>query len=109
MGLRCKWSKISQQKISTGMNKDQVYLSWGEPDDVNSYTSSSLKIEQWVYGSTYLHFYNGKLESWTELYDELVTKQIDSAINQMAESFLCTIPLIKIHFYTIKWYYCLEK
>ncbi|WP_028592458.1 hypothetical protein [Paenibacillus massiliensis] len=61
------WSKISQQKISTGMNKDQVYLSWGEPDDVNSYTSSSLKIEQWVYGRTYLHFYNGKLESWTEL------------------------------------------
>lgn len=60
------WNKISQQKISVGMNFDQVLLSWGSPNDINSYTSKNLKIEQWIYGDTYLHFYNGKLESWSK-------------------------------------------
>ncbi|SDM15430.1 hypothetical protein SAMN05428961_11089 [Paenibacillus sp. OK060] len=61
------WTKISQQKISIGMSQDQVKLSWGSPNDITSYTSSNLRMDQWVYESTYLHFYNGKLESWTDL------------------------------------------
>jgi len=48
------------------MSEDQVYLSWGAPDEINSYTSANMKIDQWVYGRTFIHFYNGKLNSWTE-------------------------------------------
>ncbi|GAA0854484.1 hypothetical protein ABER99_21245 [Paenibacillus glucanolyticus] len=60
------WTKITQQKISIGMSQDQVFLSWGAPDEINSYTSAKMKIDQWVYGRTYIHFHNGKLNSWTD-------------------------------------------
>lgn len=60
------WNRIAQQKIAIGMNQDQVLLSWGTPDDISSYTSSRVTMDQWVYGSTYLHFYNGILESWSD-------------------------------------------
>nr|WP_308722919.1 hypothetical protein [Paenibacillus polysaccharolyticus] len=60
------WNKITQQKISIGMNTQQARLSWGEPERINTYNTSNLRIEQWVYGRTYLYFYNGKLESWTD-------------------------------------------
>ncbi|WP_342423131.1 hypothetical protein [Paenibacillus sp. FSL E2-0178] len=60
------WNKIAQQKISVGMTPEQVLLSWGGPNDINSYTSKNTRIEQWIYGNTYLHFYNGNLESWSK-------------------------------------------
>lgn len=60
------WNKIIQQKISIGMNAQQARLSWGSPERINSYNRNNLRIEQWVYGRTYLYFYNGKLESWTD-------------------------------------------
>ncbi|WP_212977309.1 hypothetical protein [Paenibacillus azoreducens] len=58
------WNLIAQQKIAIGMTPDQVLMSWGGPNDINTYTSSYSSFEQWVYGNTYLHFYNGRLDSW---------------------------------------------
>ncbi|UNK20029.1 hypothetical protein MNQ98_08435 [Paenibacillus sp. N3/727] len=60
------WQKITQQKVSIGMTREQVILSWGYPDDSNSYTSSYSDMDQWIYGDTYLHFYDGVLGSWSD-------------------------------------------
>ncbi|ANY75779.1 hypothetical protein BBD41_26150 [Paenibacillus ihbetae] len=60
------WNRIVQQRIAIGMNQDQVLLSWGAPDDYSSYTGSYITMDQWIYGDTYLHFYNGILESWSD-------------------------------------------
>lgn len=60
------WNRIVQQKIAIGMNQDQVLLSWGRPNDTSSYSSNTLTMDQWIYGDTYLHFYNGILESWSD-------------------------------------------
>ena len=60
------WEKITHQRISIGMTREQVLLSWGYPDDSSSYTSSYAGVEQWIYGNTYLHFYNGILDSWSD-------------------------------------------
>ncbi|SCW84542.1 MORN repeat-containing protein [Paenibacillus tianmuensis] len=60
---------IRQQKVRIGMTQDQVLMSWGKPDDVNTTTSSFGTFEQWVYrGSSigtgnYLYFTNGVLSS----------------------------------------------
>ncbi|AJS58281.1 hypothetical protein [Paenibacillus sp. IHBB 10380] len=59
------WNNIVKQKISIGMNKDQVLMSWGGPNDINSYTSSNLHMEQWVYDNSYIYFYDGILKSWS--------------------------------------------
>lgn len=61
-----EYQKITQQKVSIGMTREQVILSWGYPDDSNSYTSSYSDMDQWIYGDTYLHFYNGVLGSWSD-------------------------------------------
>lgn len=60
------WESIVKQEISIGMTWEQVYLSWGYPDDSNSYTSYYSDMDQWIYGDTYLHFYDGVLESWSD-------------------------------------------
>ncbi|OAB45977.1 hypothetical protein [Paenibacillus glacialis] len=59
------WNKIAEKKISIGMNKEQVLMSWGGPRDINNYTSSKYHMEQWVYDNDYLYFYDGILESWS--------------------------------------------
>lgn len=58
------WNLIKQQKISVGMTEEQVRMSWGSPNDISNYTSSYVTMNQWVYGNTYLHFYDGILNSW---------------------------------------------
>lgn len=66
-----KWTKqaidaIKAQKVFIGMGKDQVILSWGQPDDVNKTITGKNTYEQWVYNKgnykySYLYFENGKL------------------------------------------------
>ncbi|MBP1991615.1 stalk domain-containing protein [Paenibacillus eucommiae] len=64
------WSKdikdsIRREKVRIGMTKEQVYYSWGEPDNLNAYDS----MEQWVYrygtsfDAQYLYFTNGVLDT----------------------------------------------
>ncbi|MGF7048722.1 hypothetical protein J2T13_003230 [Paenibacillus sp. DS2015] len=60
------WKAIQEQQIVTGMNAEQVLMSWGGADRINSHNKSNLRIEQWVYGNTYLYFYNGVLDSWND-------------------------------------------
>lgn len=60
------WDKIKQEKISIGMTKEAVWLSWNYSDRVNKSVGSWGVHEQWVYGSQYLYFENGKLTSWQE-------------------------------------------
>ena len=64
------WDAIKDGRIEYGMTQNQVILSWGSPDDRNTYGSSYYgSTEQWIYGNvlksaTYLYFYDGELTSW---------------------------------------------
>lgn len=59
---RAVWNTIERESVSIGMSKEQVRMSWGEPEDVNSTTTALGRTEQWVYpGSKYLYFRDGKL------------------------------------------------
>ncbi len=56
------WSTIKAEKISIGMNKDQVLLSWGSPSSSSKLSSSGIVVETWAYGySQYVTFTNGKV------------------------------------------------
>ncbi|CAJ1316503.1 hypothetical protein [Paenibacillus nuruki] len=57
------WTAISKNKLLSNMTREQVTLSWGEPSDKNTYQSSSLTYEQWIYSGAYLYFWNGRLSS----------------------------------------------
>ena len=47
---RSKIPQIRERKISTGMTKNEVTLSWGKPSDINKTVGSGYYSEQWVYG-----------------------------------------------------------
>jgi hypothetical protein len=55
---------IKDGKIFIGMTKEQVVLSWGEPDDINKSVGPWGVHEQWVYNSSYLYFENERLTSY---------------------------------------------
>jgi hypothetical protein len=53
---------IRQRKIRIGMNHEQVVLSWGRPEHINTTTYASGTHEQWVFNSrSYVYFENGIL------------------------------------------------
>ena len=60
------WDLIKKGKIRLGMTKEQVRLSWGQPNDINRSVGPWGIHEQWVYGSQYLYFENGILTSWQD-------------------------------------------
>lgn len=43
--------KISDAKVSVGMNRHELLMSWGVPDDVNSTHTSTGSSDQYVYGN----------------------------------------------------------
>ncbi|MFP4976588.1 hypothetical protein ACE6ED_14375 [Paenibacillus sp. CN-4] len=49
------WKAIQEERVVTGMTINEVYLSWGKPDEV--YESAGMV----VYGSHYLYFRHNKL------------------------------------------------
>lgn len=55
---------IQQQKIKVGMTQEHAILSWGKPKKVNKSVGAWGVHEQWVYGSQYLYFENGRLSSF---------------------------------------------
>lgn len=58
------WSKIKQEKVSIGMTKDQVRMSWGDPSHTGVLSAKGITVETWSYGiSTYVTFTNGKVSS----------------------------------------------
>jgi hypothetical protein len=55
--------------IRTGFTSDQVMLSWGKPDHINTTRTLVGVHEQWVYGespfpNSYVYFENGLVKSW---------------------------------------------
>jgi hypothetical protein len=52
---------VIERKIFVGMTSEQAVMAWGRPERVNQTTTASSVSEQWVYGSSYLYFQNGKL------------------------------------------------
>ena len=69
--IKKEWDKdiinlIKSQKIKIGMTKEQVLISWGEPDSKNRSVGSWGVHEQWVYGKKYLYFENNKLTSFQD-------------------------------------------
>jgi hypothetical protein len=60
---------ILQGYIRQGFSKEQVVLSWGRPDHVNTTRTLVGVHEQWVYGEapfpkSYVYFENGLVNSW---------------------------------------------
>jgi hypothetical protein len=50
---------IQDKKVAIGMTRDQVKMSWGEPNSISQTLSASGNSEQWVFG-------NGARVSFTE-------------------------------------------
>lgn len=59
------WNAIKASKVAIGMNKTQVELSWGQPNDVSKLASKELTVEVWRYGFQYIAFTNDKV---TQIY-----------------------------------------
>jgi len=52
------------KKVGVGMSAEQVRLSWGKPEKVNSTVYGRGTHEQWVYGgSQYVYFEDGVMTS----------------------------------------------
>lgn len=60
---------ISSSNLKTGMTKEQVKTSWGEPTRTNVTVTESGRREQWIYdrphgNKYYLYFREDKLTGW---------------------------------------------
>lgn len=56
-----KWPKddcltVSQGKINIGMTKEMVRVAWGNPENINTTTTSYGTSAQWCYGYSYVYF-----------------------------------------------------
>lgn len=56
-----KWTKedcltVSQGKINIGMTKEMVRVAWGNPEDINTTTTSYGTSAQWCYSNSYVYF-----------------------------------------------------
>lgn len=61
-------SAIKSGKVSIGMTKEQIIMSWGKPHSINRTGGKWGVHEQWVYGDfgPYLYFENNKVTSWQD-------------------------------------------
>jgi hypothetical protein len=59
-------SYIVRQEVARGMSRREVYMSWGQPDRVNSSPGSSGFLEEWIYFDRRLHLYlkDGFVTNW---------------------------------------------
>lgn len=57
---------ILRQEVSRGMSRQEVYMSRGQPDKVNSSPGDSGYVEEWVYFNRPVHVYlrNGFVTNW---------------------------------------------
>lgn len=57
---------ILRQEVSQGMSRQEVYMSWGQPDKVNSSPGASGYVEEWIYFNRPVHLYlrNGFVTNW---------------------------------------------
>ncbi|MFC6333224.1 copper amine oxidase N-terminal domain-containing protein [Paenibacillus septentrionalis] len=57
------WKLIKAEKVAVGMSKTQVELSWGRPSSTSKLTSNGFTVEVWRYGTQYVSFTNGIVQS----------------------------------------------
>jgi hypothetical protein len=57
---------VIARQIKFGMSREQVRMSWGEPDDINRTVIPGHVSEQWIYGSQYVYFTNGAVTAWQD-------------------------------------------
>jgi hypothetical protein len=57
------WIKIRDGKVTVGMTKPQVILSWRRPDKINETLSETGSQETWVYGDQSLYFEGNALKA----------------------------------------------
>ena len=57
---------IVRREVAQGMSRQEVYMSWGQPDKVNSSPGSSGYIEEWIYFNRPVHLYlrDGFVTNW---------------------------------------------
>ena len=50
------------------MSRQEVYMSWGQPDKVNASPGASGYLEEWVYFARRAHVFleNGFITNWQE-------------------------------------------
>lgn len=58
------WKQIKAEKVTIGMTKDQVRLSWGPPWETSVSKIAGSNVEVWLYGNySVVSFINGKVVS----------------------------------------------
>ena len=57
---------VISRHIQFGMSREQVRLSWGEPDDIHRTVIPGRVSEQWVYGRQYVYFTDGAVSAWQD-------------------------------------------
>lgn len=58
------WEAVKNRRIFIGMSKEQVVLSWGEPNEINRTNTQHSSSEQWVYANyNYVYFENNLVTS----------------------------------------------
>jgi len=63
---------IKNRRVVTGMSKEDVIKSWGQPRDINRTVTSGCVHEQWCYRDVlegtdrYVYFENGVVTSWQD-------------------------------------------
>lgn len=57
---------ILRQHITEGMSRQEIYMSWGRPDKVNSSPGASGYVEEWIYFNqpTHLYLRDGFITNW---------------------------------------------
>ena len=57
---------IARREVTRGMSRREVYMSWGQPDKVNSSPGSTGYLEEWIYYDRPVHLFlhNGFVTNW---------------------------------------------
>lgn len=59
-----EWELIGRRKFDIGMSILALTCSLGVPRKTNESVGSWGRLEQWIYGSTYIRIKNAEIESW---------------------------------------------
>jgi hypothetical protein len=59
---------ITRQEVLRGMSRREVFMSWGQPDKMNSSPGASGWLEEWIYFDRRIHLFlhNGFVTNWQQ-------------------------------------------
>lgn len=55
------WTVIQQGKIKEGMTEEELLLSWGKPEKINSTIIGAKRMDQYIYENQYVYIDNGRI------------------------------------------------